>query len=313
MIIRPIAETDDFEELLRLMNETVKRFNPDPTFFGFGYTAEGLREKFFGSSAQDKGFVVEINGTVVAFMAVSLSSVTKHGSVEFGFVEGNEQFLHELVQKCAELVHENGGEKMFKFAFSKFGQIRNNEITFWEQLGFVSEEYSSVNLFLDLKQWQEPAEFSNTNIVPATDLSLEQIIQMLHDEGEHSIADRLQEQFDAYRKMDQVILTLLDEATQEIAGLAIYRVYTHNKGTEHEFLNAMGLGLYFRSKFDLSPAEKRRLLHSALLSMKQLDILHVLSPTTLKHFDIFAILIREGFEGLEKMEKNSIIHLYKTV
>jgi len=310
--IRPIAESDDFEWIVQLQNETAKRFNPDPTFLGIRGTAEELKEELCSSNAASKGFAIEVDGSIAAFMAVSLSPRTKNGYINCGFVEGYGHLVQEMVDKCSVIVRENGGQKMFKFAFNKFGQVRNSEISFWEQVGFISEEYSKVTLILNLEDWKEPQEFNNAHIVPATEFAIEDMIQMLIDDGEDQVADLISQQYLPQKNPDQVVLTLLDELTNEIVGLALYRVFVHNQGSEDEFLDAIGFGLYFRPKFEISKAEKRRLLHASLLSMKQLDIVHAVSNISLKDFDTFAHFVREGFDGMGA-EKNSTIHLYKTV
>jgi len=312
MSIRRISENDDFEFILRLKNETAKRFNPDPTFLGFRDTAEELQEKLCSPNATSKGFVVEVDGRLAAVVEVSLSPRTKNGYIEFGFVEGHGHLIQELVDKCSAIVRDNGGQKLFKFAFNKFGQVRNSEISFWEQMGFISEEYSKVTLILNFQEWKEPQEFNNAHIVPATEFAIEDIIQKLIDDGEDQVADLISQQYLPQRNPDQVVLTLLDEATNEIIGLALYRVFVHNQGSDDEFLDAIGFGLYFWPKFEISKAEKRRLLHASLLSMKQLGIVHAVSNISLKDFDTFAHFVREGFDGMGA-EKNSIIHLYKKV
>lgn len=70
---------------------------------------------------------------------------------------------------------------------------------------------------------------------------------------------------------------LIDEKTNEIIGMASYFVDLANKGTRNEFYEAYAFNLHFRPKYDLKKDEKRRLLHAALLSTRQLGVLHVIT------------------------------------
>ncbi|BBH21941.1 hypothetical protein Back11_32860 [Paenibacillus baekrokdamisoli] len=304
LLIRHITQHDDFVHLHQMMNDTAKRFNPDPTFHGFGTTPEELKDDY-SDITRSNGFLAEQNGMVIGFIGVSLSPITKNGNITFGYLEGYEFALSELVDKCPPVVRDNGGNKLYKFAFSKFGQIRNSEITLWERMGFTSEEYSNVTIILHLKDWIEPQDFNNANITPASDTELETIKQLLIEDDESFIAERID-------NPKKVLLTLRDENTNEIMGLAYYFVDLVNKGTEYEFLDAYAFTLHFRPNFELSKTEMQRLLHAAIFSTKQLGVLHIITRITLKNFTIFALMIREGFDDPE-MEKNSTVNLYKKV
>lgn len=307
IMIRKITENEDFERLLQMMNDTAKRFNPDPKFYGFGMTSQELK-KDYSKPNDSHGFVAVDNGMIVAFMGVYLSPITKNGHLVCGYIEGYEANLNDLVSKCLLVVRENGGSKLFNFASSKFGQIRNSEITFWEKLGFYSEEYANVTLMLSINEWNEPTGFNKSNIALVSNEELDLIKQLLVEDGESSTAELI----DNNLSKKHVILSLRDEHSGEITGLVHYYVDLVNKGTTNEFLDAYAFTIHFRPRYDLSKLEKRRLLHAALLSAKQLGVYHVITRITLKNFEVFSLLIREGFDDVG-MEKNSTINLYKTV
>ncbi len=311
IMVRRVGQHDNFEWLHSLMNQTVKRFNLDPKFLGIAMTPSELRNSYLAAETTKDGFVAEKEGSVIAIMGVSLSEVTSNGYVEFGVVEGHEAILHELVEKCSSIVQQRGGKKLFKFVFSQFGQIRNKEIALWEQLGFDSDQFTNVTLLLDLKGWSVPEDFHGERIYPATDLALSEISQILMDDGEEQIVELIRKQF-VEKSADQIILTLVDEGTKQPAGLAFYRIIKANEGSDNEFLDASGFSVHFRPGYSLKKEEKQRLLHAALLSMKQLDIFHVYSRITLKHFDVFSMLVREGFED-PGFEQNCTISLFKMV
>jgi hypothetical protein len=304
-LIRNITAEDDFQQLLQMMKDTAKRLNPDPFFMGLATTVQDLKENY--TVIANNGFVAEDNGTVVGFMGVSLSPITKNGYIEFGCMEGYEYIAAKLMERCQSVIRVNGGEKIFKFALSKFGQIRNKEITFWEQVGFTSEEYSNIALCLDIRDWNEPNDFHNTNIGPASDEELEEIKQILIEDGELTIAEIVHKP-----KKEKVLLTMRDEKTNDVLGLAYYYVDLVNRGTENEFYDAYAFTLHFRSRYDINKEEMRRLLHAALFSAKQLGVLHVITRITLKNFANFALMVREGF-GEDDIDKICIVTLLKTV
>ena len=148
-----------------------------------------FRSDNYADPAKNNGFLAEHDGEVIGFMCVSLSSITRNGFIEFGFLEGHEEVLNDLVDRCLPVVRHNGGSKLFKFAFSTFGQIRNREISLWESLGFTSGEYSEVTLTLYLKEWKEPEDFNKDHIMPAAEEEYATIKQLLIEEDESFTRD----------------------------------------------------------------------------------------------------------------------------
>ncbi|MDQ8738316.1 hypothetical protein [Paenibacillus sp. LHD-38] len=313
VLIREVRETDDFEAIYNLINETFQRFSGDEIAIYDG-TGNGLKSKYFDPSSQDKGFIGEEGNRIVAFMGVLPSKATNNGHIECGFLDGyeNDNILDKLLIKCTPFIRDRGGNKIFKFTSTKFGQVRNKEITLWEKLGFTSDEYSMVTTILDLRNWKESEEFNVTGIEPAVEMDYEDIKQTLIEDGEDEMAELFQNQYSSTKKPDQVVLTLKDETSGEIAGIAYYRVAIVNKGTNNEFLEANGFGLHIRPQYSLNRKEIRRFLQGCLVSMKQLGLVHVITRITLKNFNVFAAMVSEGFHN-EGLEKANIMRLYRSV
>jgi len=313
VLIREVREKDDFEAIYNLINETYQRFTGDEKAI-YGETGDGLKSQYFDSSSQDKGFIGEEGNRIVAFMGVHPSKATNNGYIECGFLDGyeNDNILDKLLIKCAPFIRERGGNKIFKFTSTKFGQVRNKEITLWEKLGFTSDEYSIVTTMLDLRNWKESEEFDVTGIEPAVEMDYEDIKQTLIEDGEDDIAELFQNQYSSTRKPDQVVITLKDKDTDEITCIAFYRVTIANRGTDNEFLDATAFGIHIRPKYALNRAETRRFLQGCLVSMKQLGLVHVITRITLKNFNVFAAMVSEGFHN-EGLEKANIMRLYRSV
>ncbi|MGZ9584308.1 hypothetical protein [Paenibacillus marinisediminis] len=137
------------------------------------------------------------------------------------------------------------------------------------------------------------------------------IQQMLLEDGEDNMAELVGNVYDRERTPDEIVLTLRDKGSSEISGIAYYRVNIYDSGNSKE-LHASAFGLHFRPRFEVSSKEKKRLLHAALLSMKQLNVQCVMTRMTLKHFDVFSALVAEGFNN-NKLENANIIRLQKRI
>lgn len=308
--IREITATDDFHEIIRLINDTLHRFIYIP-LMRYGVTSEDLKRKYIDSEGS-KGFIAEDENKIVAFMGVTFSKVTKNGLLECGFVENFPTApLQKMTEYCSEIIRDLGGTKLFRFANTQFGQVRNREITLWEQMGFISDEFTSVTAFLSLNNWKEPVEYNNNGIEPTAIMEFHTIQQILLEDGEDVMAELVGNVYDKKRTPDEIVLTLRDKKASEISGIAYYRVNIHDKGTSKEF-QASAFGLHFRPMFEVSSEMKKRLLHAALLSMKQLNVQSVATRMTLKHFDVFSALVSEGFNN-HNLENANIIRLQKPI
>lgn len=311
--IREVRETDDFEAIYGLLNDTFKRYTCDDKA-SYGPTAESLRSNYCGEGSQDKGFIAETGDSISAFMGVSVSSYTNNGYIECGFVDDGEieHTLNRLLSMCTPLIREREGDKIFKFAGTKFGQVRNKEITLWEKMGFVSDEYSLVTTILDLTTWKQSDDFDATGIQAAIDIDYEEIKQILIEDGEDQMAELFQNQYSGTKKPDEVVITLKDQVSDEIACVAYYRVIIANRGTDNEFMDAVAFGIHARPAFSIDRAELQRFLQGCLVSMKQLGLMHVITRITLKNFNIFSAMVGEGFHN-EGLEQANTMRLYKSL
>ncbi|WP_307604300.1 hypothetical protein [Paenibacillus sp. V4I9] len=309
--IRAVTECDDFEAIYKLINDTFQRISGDQKSV-YGVNGEVLKNQYCNPSSSNKGFIAVKDNTILAFMGVFPSNVTKNGYIECGFLDGYESILDELLSKCMSFIQERDGAKIYTFASTKFGQVRNKGITLWEKLGFTSDEYAYITTLLDLRKWKEPEDLDVTGIEPAIEMNYDNIKQILIEDGEDAMAELFQNQYSPSKNPDQVILTLRDKVSNEFAGIAYYRVVVSNRGSEDEFLDATAFGLHIRPKYLLNLDEIRRFLKGSLISMKQLNLYHVITRITLKNFDVFAAMVTEGFHN-ENLEDANVIRLYISV
>ncbi|CAM4083294.1 hypothetical protein L1N85_14965 [Paenibacillus alkaliterrae] len=169
-----------------------------------------------------------------------------------------------------------------------------------------------VTTMLDLTNWKESEDFDITGIEPAVEIDYVDIKQILIEDGEDEMAELFQNQYSSTKKPDQVVITLKDKASDEIACIAFYRVVIANRGTDNELLDAIAFGIHIRPKYALNRAEIRRFLQGCLVSMKQLGLVHANTRITLKNFNVFAAMVSEGFHN-EGLEKANIMRLYRSV
>lgn len=309
--VRAVKETDDFETIYILINDTFRRNSGDLKAI-YGATGEELKKQYCNPGSLNKGFIAEEDNIIVAFMGVFPSEVTMNGYIECGFLEGYENIIGELLNKCSSLISERGGTKIYNFTSTKFGQIRNKGIALWEKLGFTSDEYAFITTSLDLNKWNVPEDFDTTGIEPAMEMNFDNIKEILIEDGEDTMAELFQNQYSQSKSPDQVILTLRDKFSKDIAGIAYYRVTISNRGTENECLTATAFGIHIRPKYGLNRDEIRRFLKGSLISMKQLNLYQVITRITLKSFDVFIAMVTEGFHN-ENLENADVIRLYRSV
>lgn len=313
VIIREVNPSDDFEKIYELINKTERRFL-DPTIgeqIILGESPEDLKQQYCDSDSNREGFVAMANnGNIIAFMGIIPSKITKNGHIQYGYLEENEEITEKLLNRCSDVIRKQGGTKVFKFAFTGFGQIRNKEISFYEKYGFESDEYAIVTMELSLEDWVLPTQFDNYLIESSEDLDREVIEKVLVEDGEDAMADLFKKQFSSSNRPDEILLILRDRPSQEIAGIAYYRVSLFNKDEKEESFEASAFGVHFRSKFNVRTDEKRRFIQGALKSMTELSIKHVITRLTLKDFETFVSLVKEGFNN-DDLEQANTLRLYK--
>lgn len=298
--IRAVRDTDDSEEIRQLVNETFQRFVNDP------------RGSFYFKGFQPSSFIAEENDKIVAFMQVAPSTMTQNGTLTYGYTEGYEVALKELLHRCTTVIKENGGTHLYKWVHTRFGQVRNKEITLWEGLGFTSDEYTQVHVYRGLIDWQEPESFDSAGIESVQTVIVEDIERMLLEDGEEAMAELFRNQYPPRLRSEpnQVILTLRDSGSEAIVGIAFYRVDVTNRGTPNENLTASAFGIHIRPQYQISREEIRRFVQGCLVTMRQLDLRHVHTRLTLNHFEVFAAMVAEGFHNTN-VERSNAIRLTK--
>lgn len=306
--IREVRPSDDFEHLNDLIHQTLKRSleteNITPRYF---VKTDQLRKMYVSSKdeAEDnqlevsyrRGFVAECNGKIAAFMGVTLADDTRNGYISPGCMEGAEQSLAQLLEKCEQVVREAGGKQLCRFTTLLPGKVRNREIAFWEKLGFVVDEHYYALIKLEVDEWETPEKLNTANIKPADDVDLSEIMAILHEEGLEEIAREFKEEYPV-KTPDHVFLTLQNEQ-REIIAIAYYRVIKfkdkNKAGKEYDGFGAFGTGIHFRSKYQLPRKEKRRFIQATIQSMKELGITFASTRISSKDFDAFIEMLAEGF------------------
>lgn len=309
--IRAVQETDDFEAIYQLIDATTKRFYGMESMT-YGVSGEDLKKQYSDSKFLNQGFVAISENKIIAFMGLFTARATKNAYIECGFLPEYEEVLDELLIKCTTVVQENGGSQIYKYSPILFGQVRNKGITLWEKLGFISDEYSYVTTILNIDSWNEPNSFNSTGIEPATEMSYEQIKQILLEDGEDAMAELFQNQYSSDKSLNEVVLTLKNKDSSDISSIAYYRVNLFKLDRGNESFEASALGIHVRPQFSLDNDEIRRFLQGVLISMKQLDVKTAISRITLKNFDVFSAMIREGFHNSE-LERANTLRLYKEI
>lgn len=308
---RAVQESDDFDSIYKLINETMERFSGTDSI-AYGETAKQLKKNYNDPMSPNKGFVAIVEDKIVAFMAVFTAEITNNAYIECGFLLEHEETLNELLRRCVTTVRNNGGTRIYTYSPILFGQVRNKCITLWEKLGFVSEGYSNATTTLNLDHWTIPHSFDSSGIEPAMEMSYDQIKHILLEDGEDAMAELFQNQYSPSRNMNQVILTLKDNTSNHTAAIAYYRVSLFKQDKKNERFEASAFGIHVRPQYSLNQEEIKRFIQGALVSMKQLEVKSVISRITLKNFDIFAAMIKEGFHN-QGLENVSTIRLYKEI
>jgi len=292
--IRRVREDDNFKLIRNLIYDTRKNYYKDDRW-GIA-SADMMREAYISEPHADqetsskRGFIGEKDGQIIGFMGVTFSETTHNGVIEYGIAEDNPLLMNELLQRCSNEVKGAGGSKLFYFAYTEFGQIRNPELSWMERYGFVSDEFATFNSSFIVRDWDEPTSLDLTHITAEPDIDLEQLRQLLVEDGEEAAAYRFQLLY-TENTPDKVIITLRDEEGL-IAGFAYYRVYTEPE--QQPLANAFGVHIRPRYRQDIDG--QMRLIRAALSSMKQLQIEHVITSMSLRHPETLAILVREGFQ-----------------
>lgn len=300
--IRELQETDDFSRISELMGLSVSRMRKK-TVIRCAPNADYLKSVYFGEDSEaapaKKGFVSTKNGHIVAFAGVYLSEQSRNGLLAVGFDPAEEQELPPLLDLCIESVRRQGGSRIGRFISLEPGYIRNEEITFWERYGFLADPFYHTLIKMEVDEWSVPEKLDTTGIAPAAESEIGDIARMLLEDNEEYLADEYSENYEK-PSPDQVYLTLKHPDTDEILGVAYYRVSRfkdkRKDGKTYDGLGAWDVGFHFRTEYRLPRLQKRRFIQAVLASMKQLDVIFASARVSSRDFDCLIELFAEGFD-----------------
>jgi hypothetical protein len=155
-VVREFRENDDFDYFDRLVwDENTKRGERLGIKLNGKYSVDinkkiVKKENYFPESEtqtliskQSKGLVLEVDGVIAAVVTVTLHQGGNGNLHMLGCVESNKTELEPLIKACVDFIQENGGNKLYCFSEILPGQIRNQEIDFWEKYSFIPEPYYS--------------------------------------------------------------------------------------------------------------------------------------------------------------------------
>lgn len=296
-IIREVKQDDDFEQIRNLLleKERANSLSKEPIKVA---SSETLKNAFFSINPACvypvKRYVAVQEAEIVGFIGIELRG--KDGLIfNFGVKHNDVQLLSTLVDHCADVITERGGQNLSYFAHTEFGQIRNEEISLLERLGFRTyDQYLRVSTSRSLKDWDAPEHIDTENI-KAENMELDEIYKLILADNYNPNAFIFRHQFRA-AEPSNVILTLRDEREQ-LTAIAYYKVKKVNPNRES--VSATAFNVHFIPQFELTRNEKRRFLQTVLHSMKQLELDSVHSLMSLKNVDTFTLLIQEGFEQIQ--------------
>ncbi|WP_193556151.1 hypothetical protein [Paenibacillus ginsengarvi] len=299
-MIRELRDTDDFSRIRDLIKNSLRQMRNDQKTH-YVSTPEHLRSQFFGEDraawAANRGFVSMHQERIVAFAGVYVSENSKNGLLSIGFESGYEEALQPLLDRCSEVTQAQGGQRIGRFITLDPGQIRNDEITFWERYGFRADPYFHALLKLEVDEWSAPEHLNIDGVHPANLAEITDIIRILNDDGEEYLADEFRETYSSLTP-DHVFLTLKDPGSGAITGIAYYRVSKfkdQGNGKTYDGYGAWQTGIHFRPNARLDRHEKRRFIQAVIASMKQLDVIFASGRVSSRDYDCLLELFAEGF------------------
>jgi len=295
-VIREIQADDDLSYILELITETRQPYSHNQKL---NYSLPFLKQWLFPEGGKEsprvKAFVLEEHGEITGFMAVEIRG--RSGMLEYGIKKGSYEQLAGLVEKCSKVMEEYGGDRLFIFVHTQFGQIRNPEIITFEKLGFhYSDQYMRVSARLLMNDWQASEALDTAQIQVENRLQLKDIHSIMLEDEAGPDAIIFNYQFSPRFQPNTVLLTMRNEQ-DEVMAIAYYKV-VHKLKKDQDIFGAAAFNVHFRPKFSLPRKQKRSFLQGVLTTMKQLDIQVVNSLMSLKNVDNFTLMIREGFDEI---------------
>ena len=306
--IRDLRSDDDFGAIVELIREKFQQYNRQfHVNIKYAQKPDLLKASFFpnshdsgnGQDLRSIGFVSEAGGFITAFMGVNFSESSKNGYLISGFRNQHEPVLTGLLAKCLDTVKQNGGTKLYQFVPMLPGQIRNEEIAFWERLGFVSDPYFHALIKLDMDEWNVPEDLDPSMVTPGGPDNFQDVLQILREDSMDQLADEFSEQY-AKWSPDKILLLLKDPSSCQIIAFSYYRVAAFKdrseSGKSYDGLGAWGFGIHFRPSASFTRCEKRRFIQCTLASMKQLNVIFTSSRVSSRDFDTLIELLAQGFD-----------------
>ncbi|MFC5703349.1 hypothetical protein ACFPVX_18845 [Cohnella faecalis] len=243
-------------------------------------------------SRSSKGFVLESNGEIVAVVTVTLHQSGNGNLHMLGCVEGSEAGLAPLIEAGIAFVKSKGGRKLTCFSEILPGQLTNGEFDYWATYGFKPEPYYSQWVVCqDFRRWEAPGELATDNVVPATEIDLEEIAAILEEDGEDLIAESLRYDYEELSP-DHIFLKLVDPDNGRTVGIAYYQVNRHENqwGT-----NTLGIHIRPAWNHQGSYSEIQRFVRCVLASMKQLGVAYAGTRMSSRNLLSMIALCAEGF------------------
>jgi hypothetical protein len=301
--IRSLTPEDDFEKIDAMLRAEVERRHQRIGIYYEGtkhkrdYSRKMISKEMFFNGVQSKlsykGFIVEASEEVKAVMIIRIYP-SGNGFVEWGYIEGGNQFIDDLLRHYRKEVTTLSDARLYKMIEILPGQIRNKEIAFWENRGFVSDSY--YNTFIihhNLENWSAPDDLDITGVFPATDMEIDHVLKMLEEDDELSIAENVRLDYSGLDRKN-IILTMKLTSNQEIAAIAYYAINRHADGR----MGTNSLGIHVRPHLakDILRQEIKRFIQCVLSSMKQLNFSYAGARMSSRSFQAIIELSSEGFE-----------------
>ncbi|MGO4273597.1 hypothetical protein AB4Z22_27815 [Paenibacillus sp. TAF58] len=300
--VRPITPEDDFELIEDLFFQThFEKQQAQMAKKNISYRKEDWKELFFPESTDGapyvlkdlrvKGFVAEINGVIVAFASVGISTGSKNGFIYgYGLQQGCDHLFGCLVENCENAVKEAGGERIYQGTSMPLGQIRNDQITLWESFNYHCNQYFHV--FADhrnLDSWKSPEHLDLSSIQAASNDEVQEISEILEEDKEYFLAEEFRGNFTQLTP-EHVFLGLYDNEKQ-IKGISYYKVWQKD-----DKIFATAFGVHFRPRYEVSQNEVRNLIQATLASMHQIGVNAAWARVSSQNFNTLLTLSAEGFQ-----------------
>jgi hypothetical protein len=297
-LVREFCENDNFDFFNELVWDEHKRRGERlrdriDGQFSVDYSFKIInKEQYFpedNSQPINKGFVLESDGDLVAILTATLEIEGKNGTVhKLGFNGKTDISIMPLINACSKFIRDNGGNTMYCFSEILPGQIHNSEVEYWVNLGFKPEPYYSQWVVMnDFTNWQVPDNLQIDRVLPASEMDIVDIINILEEDGERYIAENIRYEFSDMTP-EHVFIKLCNVDGQ-IDGIAYYKV-NQDGGTNT-------LGIHFRPHANDQSyyQEIRRFVRCTLMSLKQLNLKYVGTRMSSRNLLSIIALCAEGF------------------